>query len=108
AGEVTSMTEAEWLECTDLKEMLQFLSDKASNRKFRLFACACVRRVWHLLADERSRKSVEVAEKFSDGLATKEQLFAAAAEAKIAAEEQARIIAGKTPPRISTNRDAAK
>src|SRR5437588_8780012 len=44
-----AMTEAEWLECTDPRPMLQYLKGKAGERKFRLFACACVRRVWNQL-----------------------------------------------------------
>jgi hypothetical protein len=35
------MNEAEWLECTDPRPMLQFLHGKASSRKLRLFASAC-------------------------------------------------------------------
>jgi hypothetical protein len=41
------MTEAEWLGCSDPNKMLCYLDDKASSRKLRLFACACVRMVWH-------------------------------------------------------------
>jgi hypothetical protein len=48
----------------------------------RKFACRCVREVWNLLADERSRKAVEVAEKYADGLATDDDLIAAGIAAR--------------------------
>jgi hypothetical protein len=71
------MTEQEWLECEDIRELLDYLVGRASSRKFRLFGCACSRRIWHLLVDERSRNAVSVAERYADGLATEEEIDAA-------------------------------
>jgi hypothetical protein len=83
-----AMTESEWLEADNPEEMLKVLPKrrKGAERKLRLFACACCRRVWHLLNDERSRRSVEVAERYADGEADLEELRAVneqAAEARV-------------------------
>jgi hypothetical protein len=67
--------------------MLGFLRGKASARKLRLFASACCRQVWHLLTDARSRKAVEVAEQFADGLVNPQALRAASDSAWAAAKE---------------------
>jgi hypothetical protein len=63
------MTEQEWLECTDPKPMLEFLRGKTTDRKLRLFAVACCRRVWHLL-HKRGRRAITITEHFVDGMAT--------------------------------------
>jgi hypothetical protein len=68
------MTESEWLIATAPQKMLEFLRGKASDRKLRLFACACCRHYGHLLKDERCRQAVSVAERFSDELATAGEL----------------------------------
>ena len=61
------MTEAEWLSCTDPEPMLQLLRPNASDRKIRLFAVACCRRVWPSLEPEEFRDAVLNAEAFADG-----------------------------------------
>jgi hypothetical protein len=63
------VTEVEWLARTDPETLLEHLKGKASERKLRLFACACVRRVGHLLG-ARSHNAVDVLERFVDGSAS--------------------------------------
>jgi hypothetical protein len=71
------MTEAHWLEATDAVEMLKALAGKVTDRKLRLFGCACCRPVWDLLVEECFTNAVGVAERFADGLADKTDLATA-------------------------------
>jgi hypothetical protein len=75
------MTEAEWLAFDDPRRMLAFLRGKASERKLRLFAVACTRCFREFLVMEPSRRAVEVAEQFAEGLAGSSALQAARAAA---------------------------
>jgi hypothetical protein len=82
------MTEAEWLVSEDPVVMLAYLTGsdfsqmdlpagrrtERLDRKLRLFACAVCRQVWDRLTDERSRRAVEVAEAYADGLAGEAEL----------------------------------
>jgi hypothetical protein len=68
------VTEKEWLTAADPTQMLHFLRGKTSFRKHRLFAVACCRRIWPLLAEPQSRQAVEVAERYADGLADTDEL----------------------------------
>jgi hypothetical protein len=85
------MTADDWNTATDLQSMLRACGT-LSDRKLRLFAVACCRRVWHLLSDERSRRAVEVAEEFADGLAGRTERNVAsdaALQAEYAAQDDA-------------------
>ena len=68
------MTKQEWLACTDPQKMLEALRGKSSERKVRLFACACCRHIWQLLRDRDCRAAVEQAERYADGQASKRGL----------------------------------
>jgi hypothetical protein len=70
-------TEQDWLHCSHADSMLDFLRGKVSDRKMRLFACACARRVWTLLPNDPCRQAIETAEAYADGLRSRNDLQAA-------------------------------
>jgi hypothetical protein len=55
------------------------------DRKMRLFAVFCARQVQHLITDPRSIKAIDVAERYANGEATREELDAAWSGADAAA-----------------------
>jgi hypothetical protein len=61
-----SVTEAEWMTCRDPEQLLRFLNALVRERKVRLFACACVRRVAHLLSSSCSLRVLALAEEVAD------------------------------------------
>jgi hypothetical protein len=71
------MTEQEWLVSEDPRKMLEFLRDKPSERKLRLFAVACCRRIWHLLPEAVCRDAILIGERYADAAASASELFAA-------------------------------
>jgi hypothetical protein len=89
------MTEAEWLASRDVQAMYIFLRDATtlfktrwqgyravprfafSERKSRLFAVACCRRILHLMPTAEARQCVRAAECFADGLIDDTALSAA-------------------------------
>ncbi len=93
------MTEAEWLACED-PEALAYSGIKASDRKWRLVLCACSRRLWKRMTDERSRRAIEVSEFFADGQISDEELDAAGGAAQIAWTEVSNIH-GDSPRRAA-------
>ena len=79
------MTEAEWESSEDPAALLRHLDviyepgivsepgfrpkPKISDRKMRLFACACCRHIWEWLAPNYSKRIIDAAEGFADGAA---------------------------------------
>jgi hypothetical protein len=102
------MTEVEWMTCTDPERMLRSLLGKqnfialvlqqvrrsadltgprrASERQLRLYACACCRRIEALMGDDRSRRAIDIAELYADGMADDNEIIAARREALRVAE----------------------
>jgi hypothetical protein len=68
------MIESEWLACDDPERMLSFVREQRTDRKLRLFGCACCRRIWDIMTFQRSRYAVETAEQFADGIVSRRAL----------------------------------
>jgi hypothetical protein len=67
------MTEQDWMEGGNWELMLDFIRNRASDRKLRLLAIAACRHVWNLMTDERSRDAVRVAEQLAEGQASESE-----------------------------------
>jgi hypothetical protein len=79
----TTVTEAEWLTCTDPRPMLSFARNKASDRKLRLFGVASCREVWDLIVAMEEAGigygclAVRLGEQLADDQATPEAVLVA-------------------------------
>src|SRR5947209_5973062 len=80
------MNEIDWHNGADLIPMIASLHGKVSERKLRLFICACCRQKLHLLADDRSKFAVELAELVADRVVPLSEQLAAAEESRHAFE----------------------
>jgi hypothetical protein len=65
----------------------RFLRGRASDRKARLYACACCRMLWAAERDERIDRAVDVAERHADGLADAAEVQEARKEANDASRQ---------------------
>src|SRR5262245_59586590 len=96
------MTEAEWFAWNDTMPMLRYLigtdvprvqdieafpDSRGSDRKLRLFACACYYRICHVLPHPVARETVETAERFADGAVSVSAFLTAAAKVRELANE---------------------
>jgi hypothetical protein len=66
-GGEPSMTEKQWLRSANPQAMLKFLGPQASDRKLRLFSCACCRRAWGFARAKRLKEILPLLEGFADG-----------------------------------------
>lgn len=78
------MTEQQWLSCTEPQQMLNYLTQgqwthdlpQVTDRKLRLFHCACCRQLPSTIKNAQSSKAVELTELSKDWEITKNQVFA--------------------------------
>jgi hypothetical protein len=84
------MTEAEWWGATDSLPHVDwiFFETPASERKLRLFACACCRRIEGRLPTSKFRDILSCAEQFADGAASEAETVAAYHEGAQAYQDQ--------------------
>jgi hypothetical protein len=106
-AEEKSMTEQEWLDCTEAHPMLEFLLKRRSgtatemrkvagaamrrrsgrDRKFRLFACGWTRHFWDSIEDRRLQDALNTTEDYADGIANGKAFKAAKRQARAVLSE---------------------
>lgn len=86
------MNEKEWLACSNPLPMVCFLKGKVSDRKLRLFACACWSRFMAYLEESKTGRALEVARQFADGQSTLEDLTEARKQTEKAVRADPRLV----------------
>jgi hypothetical protein len=84
--------------------LLEQLRGKASERKLRLFACACCRDVLHLSQDDLVGQVISTSERYGDGLASRTELISARRRALRALSSLSASLEGA----YATSRDEAE
>jgi hypothetical protein len=75
------MNPAEWSRARHPEPMLEYLAFRGDERRLRLFAVACCRRIWELFPNEACQRAVEVSEQYADRVVDGETLLDAHAGA---------------------------
>jgi hypothetical protein len=99
------VNEAAWRSQTRLFEMLPLAEGALSDRKRRLFAVACCRRLAPLSPDPRIALALDVAERYADGLADDEERLLAE-QGVVLAHIDLRESRLAVEPRVSWSRTA--
>ena len=93
------MNEAEWLTFDRLSHIweAQCLWPLLTERKCRLFAVACCRRIWQFIPDEESRQIVESLERVADAGCTEEEWGAARDAYRANEDDEAEYLRSRLP-----------
>lgn len=100
--------EAAWFSGTDPRPMCGLLRGMERARKFRLFACACCRRVAHLLTDDRPLYALDVLEGYIDGKLTLKEYAVGERAAADACAAQAQVVGASESRRGSSEADRVR
>ena len=57
-----------------IQDVVAFPNCRTTDRKLRLFACACYYRIREILPDPRAQQAVSVTERFADGAASRQEM----------------------------------
>src|SRR5947207_3375670 len=65
---MATLSERDWLACQEPGPMLDRFRNKGRTHLLRRFACACLRRIEHLLTSTTERRGLELAEQYAERL----------------------------------------